>query len=68
MMKSSMDLPPRSLWTIHEEIAKLLGSQEVLSLFGTPAVEGENEQQEKDLFLKRVVEAVSPIDPLTSRN
>ena len=52
----------------HKEITKLLGSREALSLFGIPDVEGENKQQQKDLFIKRIVEAVSPIIPFTIRN
>ena len=60
--------PEELVESTHEEIAKLLGSREALSLFAIPDVDGENKQQERDLFIKRIVEAVSPIIPFTIRN
>ena len=52
----------------HEAISKLLGTQEALSLFSGASDEEEDIQRKRDVFIKRVVEAVSPIIPVTIRN
>ena len=39
--------PEELVESTHEEIAKLLGSREALSLFAIPDVDGENKQQER---------------------
>ena len=60
--------PEELVESTHEAIAKLLGSQEALGLFNMPADEEEDSQRKRDVFINRVVEAVSPIIPSTIRN
>ena len=60
--------PEELVENTHGAISKLLESQEALSLFNTPADGDEESQRKKDVFIKRVVEAVSPIIPVTIRN
>ena len=60
--------PEELVESTHEAISKLLGSEEASGLFNIPSDEDEENQQKRDIFIKRVVEAVSPIIPLTIRN
>lgn len=61
-------LPEELVESTHEAISKLLESQEALGLFNMPSDEEEDSQRKRDVFIKRMVEAVSPIIPLTIRN
>ena len=60
--------PEELVESTHEDIGKLLESPEALELFGAPADQLADKQQKKDMFIKRVVEAVSPIVPVSIRN
>ena len=60
--------PEELVESTHEAISELLGTREALGLFSEASDEEENIQQKRDVFIKRVVEAVSPIIPVTIRN
>ena len=64
--------PPEQLVEqTHRSIADILRSEEAFSLFRHPEVNDEDEEDSvsaRDLLIKKLVEAVSPIIPLTIRN
>ena len=60
--------PEELVVSTHKTIAGLLSVEKDVSPFFSPSVVEDDAEQEKELFIKRIVEAVSPIVPLTIRN
>ena len=60
--------PEELVASTHQTITGLLNSEEDIALFVTPAVEDDDVEQKNELFIKRILGAVSPIVSLTLRN
>ena len=61
--------PPEQLVKqTHRSIADLLRSEGAFSLFLDLGADDENSESARDLLIKKIVGAVSPIIPLTIRN
>ena len=60
--------PEKLVENTHKAIADILGTKEALRVFGKSSSEEDISEDERDLLVKRIVEAVAPIIPVAIRN
>ena len=60
--------PEKLVEITHKAIADILGTKEALKLFGRSSDEEGVSEAERDLLVKRIVEAVAPIIPVAIRD
>ena len=60
--------PEQLVEQTHKSIADILRSGDAVPLFVNPDARDEDSERARDLLIKQIVEAVSPIIPLTIRN
>ena len=60
--------PEKLVESTHKAISDILNTSEALRVFGKSSGEEEISEAERDLLVKRIVEAVAPIIPVTIRN
>ena len=60
--------PEKLVESTHKAISDILNTSEALRVFGKSSGEKEISEAERDLLVKRTVEAVAPIIPVTIRN
>ena len=60
--------PEKLVESTHKAISDILNTSEALRVFGKSSGEEEISEAERDLLVRRIVEAVAPIIPVTIRN